>query len=244
MISMENIDLFAAAAEAENSRFEPLAERMRPRNFDEFVGQQSVLGKGCFLRRMIEEDRIPSMILYGPPGTGKTTLAQMIAGLTNSRFQKLNAVASGIADIRTMVKEACEARRYYQKRTIIFIDEIHRFNKGQQDALLPYVEDGRLVLIGATTENPFFEVNHALLSRVRIIQLKMLSDGEIVRVLKMALADKERGLGKEELETSDDVLLGIAQMAGGDARIALNWEAWQPCCRRMHQKKSACLRLI
>ena len=222
MISMENIDLFAAAAEAENSRFEPLAERMRPRNFDEFVGQQSVLGKGRFLRRMIEEDRIPSMILYGPPGTGKTTLAQMIAGLTNSRFQKLNAVASGIADIRTMVKEACEARRYYQKRTIIFIDEIHRFNKGQQDALLPYVEDGRLVLIGATTENPFFEVNHALLSRVRIIQLKMLSDGEIVRVLKMALADKERGLGKEELESSDDVLLGIAQMAGGDARIALN----------------------
>ena len=195
MISMENIDLFAAAAEAENSRFEPLAERMRPRNFDEFVGQQSVLGKGRFLRRMIEEDRIPSMILYGPPGTGKTTLAQMIAGLTNSRFQKLNAVASGIADIRTMVKEACEARRYYQKRTIIFIDEIHRFNKGQQDALL---------------------------SRVRIIQLKMLSDGEIVRVLKIALADKERGLGKEELETSDDVLLGIAQMAGGDARIALN----------------------
>ena len=169
---MEDLDLFAAAAEASDggaaSRFAPLAQRMRPRTFEEFIGQQEAVGPGRFLRRMMEQDHVPSMIFYGPPGTGKTTLAQMIAGLTHSAFQKLNAVASGIADIRAIVKEAEENRKYYQKRTIVFIDEIHRFNKSQQDVLLPYVEDGRLVLIGATTENPFFEVNHALLSRLRV----------------------------------------------------------------------------
>ncbi|MDY3298530.1 replication-associated recombination protein A [Selenomonas sp.] len=203
-------------------RFEPLAQRMRPRTFEEFVGQQEAVGAGRFLRRMMEQDQVPSMILYGPPGTGKTTLAQMIAGLTHSAFRKLNAVASGIADIRAIVKEAEEQRRYHQRRTIVFIDEIHRFNKSQQDVLLPYVEDGRLVLIGATTENPFFEVNHALLSRVRVVRLYKLTDGQLVKILQQALADEERGLGGQHLTAADGVLAAIAQFAGGDARMALN----------------------
>ena len=223
---MEDLDLFAAAAEASEggagTRFAPLAQRMRPRSFSEFIGQQEAVGPGRFLRRMMEQDHVPSMIFYGPPGTGKTTLAQMIAGLTHSAFQKLNAVASGIADIRAIVKEAEENRKYYQKRTIVFIDEIHRFNKSQQDVLLPYVEDGRLVLIGATTENPFFEVNHALLSRLRVVRLQKLTDGQIVRILQQALGDTERGLGAQHLTAEDGVLSSIAQFAGGDARMALN----------------------
>ena len=223
---MEDLDLFAAAAEASEggagTRFAPLAQRMRPRSFSEFIGQQEAVGPGRFLRRMMEQDHVPSMIFYGPPGTGKTTLAQMIAGLTHSAFQKLNAVASGIADIRAIVKEAEENRKYCQKRTIVFIDEIHRFNKSQQDVLLPYVEDGRLVLIGATTENPFFEVNHALLSRLRVVRLQKLTDGQIVRILQQALDDTERGLGAQNLTAEDGVLASIAQFAGGDARMALN----------------------
>ena len=224
----EDYDLFAAAAHnpgadtGSTRRFEPLAQRMRPRNFQEFVGQQQAVGAGKFLRRMIEADNIPSLILYGPPGTGKTTLAQMIAGMTGSHFQKLNAVSSGISDIRAIVKEAEEQRKFYQKRTIVFIDEIHRFNKSQQDVLLPYVEDGRLILIGATTENPFFEVNHALLSRVRIVQLQQLTDGQLVHILQQALTDKERGLGKQDIKVDEEILQALAQMAGGDARIALN----------------------
>lgn len=218
---MESMDLFSATKET-GRQFEPLAQRMRPRNFAEFIGQQSEVGAGKFLRKMIEQDQIPSMILFGPPGTGKTTLAQMIAGMTDSVFKKLNAVAAGIADIRKIVEEAAEARKYYQQRTIIFIDEIHRFNKSQQDVLLPYVEDGRLVLIGATTENPFFEVNHALLSRVRIVKLEKLTDEQLINILENALFDKERGLGKDDLKASKDTLAAIAQFAGGDARMALN----------------------
>lgn len=202
--------------------FEPLAQRMRPRTFAEFIGQQEAVGAGHFLRRMIESDQIPSLIFYGPPGTGKTTLAQMIAQMTHSDFKKLNAVSAGIADIRKIVKEAEEARRFYQRRTIVFIDEIHRFNKSQQDVLLPYVEDGRLVLIGATTENPFFEVNHALLSRVRIVRLRPLTDGQLLAILKRALGDKERGLGSRSITADEGVLPAIAQLANGDARMALN----------------------
>ena len=202
--------------------FEPLAQRMRPRTFAEFIGQQEAVGAGHFLRRMIESDQIPSLIFYGPPGTGKTTLAQMIAAMTDSAFEKLNAVSAGISDLRRIVKEADEARRYYQRRTIVFIDEIHRFNKSQQDVLLPYVEDGRLILIGATTENPFFEVNHALLSRVRIVRLYQLTDAQLVEVLRRALRDEERGLGGQHVEVPDEVLLAMAQIAGGDARMALN----------------------
>ena len=218
---MESMDLFSATKDI-GRKFEPLAQRMRPRNFAEFIGQQSEVGAGKFLRKMIEQDQIPSLILFGPPGTGKTTLAQMIAGMTDSVFKKLNAVAAGIADIRKIVEEAAEARKYYQQRTIIFIDEIHRFNKSQQDVLLPYVEDGRLVLIGATTENPFFEVNHALLSRVRIVKLEKLTDEQLINILENALFDKERGLGKDDLKASKDTLAAIAQFAGGDARMALN----------------------
>lgn len=226
-------DLFSMAEEApagdsgalhsgSQSRYEPLAQRMRPRNFAEFIGQDEAVGEGRYLRKMIEKDQLPSMILYGPPGTGKTTLAQMIAGITDSHFKKLNAVSAGISDIRKIVDEAAEQRRYYQKRTIVFIDEIHRFNKSQQDVLLPYVEDGRLILIGATTENPYFEVNHALLSRVRIVKLYLLRDDELIRIMKQAIGDKDRGLGRQNLSCEDEVMSMMAQLSGGDGRMALN----------------------
>lgn len=219
-------DLFSEAAAREEGRnkakYEPLAQRMRPRNFDEFVGQEDIMGRGKYLRRMIEQDMLPSMILFGPPGTGKTTIAMMIAGITDSHFKRLNAVSSGIADIRKIVEEAAEQRKFYRKRTIVFIDEIHRFNKSQQDVLLPYVEDGRLVLIGATTENPFFEVNHALLSRVRIVRLSALSDKDICSLLKQALNDGERGLGSRSLSCSEQAMTALARLSGGDGRMALN----------------------
>lgn len=218
---MDNMDLFSAAA-ARDKVFEPLAQRMRPRDFGEFIGQGSVTGSGAYLRKMIEKDQVPSLILYGPPGTGKTTLAQIIAEMTDSEFVKLNAVAAGIADIRKIVKEAAEQRSFYQRKTIVFIDEIHRFNKSQQDVLLPYVEDGRLILIGATTENPFFEVNHALLSRVRIVRLQALTVADVEKILANALQDEERGLGRQQVKCAQDVLLTIAEISGGDARVALN----------------------
>lgn len=224
-MAAESLDLFAVAAEQNSGAtraFEPLAQRMRPRNFTEFIGQREAVGSGHFLRQMIERDTITSMIFYGPPGTGKTTLAQMIAGMTGSEFKRLNAVAAGIADIRQIVKDAEETRKYYSRRTIVFIDEIHRFNKSQQDVLLPYVEDGRLILIGATTENPFFEVNHALLSRVRIVRLYQLTDGELAKIIRQALADTERGLGGANITVSDETIAAIASLAGGDARMALN----------------------
>ena len=217
------MDLFSITAQSTNSNsYEPLAQRMRPRNFEEFIGQKEAVGQGKYLRKMIEKDQLPSIILYGPPGTGKTTLAQMIAGITNSNFHKINAVSSGIGDIRKIVEDAAEQRKFYQKRTIIFIDEIHRFNKSQQDILLPYVEDGRLTLIGATTENPFFEVNHALLSRVRIVRLTALGTKEVVLLLQQALEDMERGLGKHHFTCSQETLVAIADFANGDGRMALN----------------------
>nr|WP_182188530.1 replication-associated recombination protein A [Pectinatus frisingensis] len=224
---MESMDLFTSAAlNAEKNAGidsqKPLAVRMRPQAFDEFVGQEDSVGKGRFLRVMIENDRIPSLILFGPPGTGKTTLARMIAVMTKSNFKQLNAVAAGIADIRKVVDEAHEQRKFYQKRTIVFIDEIHRFNKSQQDVLLPYVEDGRIILIGATTENPYFEVNHALLSRVRVVRLHSLSDKQMIIVLQKALCDKKRGLGEYGIGCAEPELTTIAQAAAGDARVALN----------------------
>jgi len=206
--------LFESAAPA------PLAARMRPRSLDEFVGQDHIVGPGKALRRAIESDALPSMILWGPPGTGKTTLAEIVAHSTGATFVALSAVSAGVADLREVVKAAQRARTL-GKRTVLFIDEIHRFNKGQQDAVLPYVEDGTIVLIGATTENPSFEVNGALLSRSRVYVLRALSDDDVALLVDRALADSERGLGRASVALDDDARTALAGLAGGDARVAL-----------------------
>ena len=200
----------------------PLAERMRPRTLDDIVGQDALLAPGRPLREAIDRDRLRSIILWGPPGTGKTTLARVIASATRAHFIAFSAVLSGIKEIRDVMAEAELARRRSGRRTILFIDEIHRFNKAQQDAFLPRVESGDIVLIGATTENPSFEVNSALLSRSKVYVLKPLLLQSIVTILRRALTDTERGLGALQIEASDDALAGIARYANGDARIALN----------------------
>jgi putative ATPase len=211
-----------AAPDPAVDRSAPLAERMRPRTLDEFVGQEALTAPGRPLREAIEHDRLRSIILWGPPGTGKTTLARLIAGVTRAKFVSFSAVLSGIKEIRTVMTEAEESRRLRGRRTILFVDEIHRFNKGQQDAFLPRVEAGDIVLIGATTENPSFEVNSALLSRSKVHVLKPLDPDTVVSILQRALADRERGLGDAGLSADDDALRGIARYANGDARIALN----------------------
>lgn len=200
---------------------EPLASRLRPRTLDEFVGQEEIVGEGTLLRKAIVEDRVPSMILFGPPGSGKTSLAFVIANITKASWERLSAVTAGVAEVRKVIERARERRKMGEK-TILFIDEIHRFNKAQQDALLPAVEDGTVVLIGATTENPFFEVNSPLLSRCRIYMLKPLSEDEVRRILVRALEDKERGLGAEKIILEENTLDLIASLSNGDARIALN----------------------
>ena len=200
---------------------EPLAYRMSPRSLDEYVGQEHILGKGKMLRRMIEADRLSSIILYGPPGTGKTALARLIAHTTASGFSKMNAVTAGVGDIKRVISDTQNLILNPSGRTVLFIDEIHRFNKLQQDALLPHVEDGTLILIGATTENPFFEVNKALISRSTVLALKPLTESDIIRILKMALTDKQRGLGNELITITDEALSYIANLSNGDARIAL-----------------------
>jgi putative ATPase len=216
------LNMFAEAAKARAERHAPLAARMRPRSLDEFVGQEHIVGRGRALRRAIEEDRLPSLVLWGPPGSGKTTLARIIASLTKSDFELVSAVSSGVADLRRVVAEAADRLGETGQRTILFIDEIHRFNKAQQDVVLPYVEDGTITLIGATTENPSFEVISPLLSRSRVFRLEPLSSEQVDGIMRAALADAERGLGAMKIEIADDVLATLAGVVGGDARIALN----------------------
>ncbi|MGN1010585.1 MAG: AAA family ATPase, partial [Clostridia bacterium] len=200
----------------------PLAARMRPRNLCEYMGQKEVLGEGTLLRKAIEEDVLGSLILFGPPGCGKTTLAEVIAAVTKAFFVPMSAISAGKADILTVVREAENRLRYDDKKTILFIDEIHRFNKSQQDALLPSVEQGKITFIGATTENPYFEVNRALISRARIIPLQPLTKEDIKDILIGALEDPDRGLGKYHVEYDDEPLDILAELSGGDARVALN----------------------
>ncbi|HML87281.1 MAG TPA: replication-associated recombination protein A [Methylomusa anaerophila] len=219
---MFNTNLFGEDNNNKNFRTSPLAVRMRPRSLEEFIGQEHMLNPGTFLRRAIENDNLPSIILFGPPGTGKTTLALIIAKTTGARFEKLNAVTAGIADIRKIVESARERLRLHQGHTILFIDEIHRFNKSQQDALLPHVENGTVTLIGATTENPYFEVNSPLLSRTRIVRLQKLARDAIIKILFQAINDPERGLGSSNIKYDDATLMTIAEISGGDARVALN----------------------
>ena len=182
------MDLFDHAAEEEIARSQPLAARMRPRTLDEFIGQSHIVGPGKLLRRAIEADQLSSLLFYGPPGTGKTTLARIIANSTNAHFIAINAVLAGVKEIRESIAEAQNQRRMFQRRTILFVDEVHRFNKAQQDALLPHVENGTIILVGATTENPYFEVNKALVSRSRVFQLEPLSAEELREVARQALA--------------------------------------------------------
>lgn len=216
------MDLFDYMREKEQEKEAPLASRMRPTVLDEVVGQQHIIGKDKLLYRAIMADKLGSVIFYGPPGTGKTTLAKVIANTTSAEFKQINATVAGKKDMETVVSEAKETLGMYQKKTILFIDEIHRFNKGQQDYLLPYVEDGTITLIGATTENPYFEVNGALLSRSRIFELKALEKADIRTLIHRAVYDKEKGMGAFHAEIDDEAEEFLADMAGGDARNALN----------------------
>jgi putative ATPase len=216
-------DLFDHAMKQSLKTEAPLAARMRPRTLDEYVGQEDILGEGKLLRRAIEADRLfSSIILWGPPGTGKTTLAMVIANHTQSHFETLSAVLDGVARLREVVNEALERRRLYNKRTLLFVDEVHRWNKAQQDALLPHVENGTVTLIGATTENPYFEVIGALVSRSRVFQLFPLREQDVRTVLQRALTDKECGLGNFKTKVDEEALAHLIHVAGGDARNALN----------------------
>ena len=216
-------DLFDHAMKERMEQEAPLAARMRPRNLDEFVGQAAIVGEGRLLRRAIQADRLfSSILLWGPPGSGKTTLAQVIANHTQSQFETLSAVLAGKAELRKIIHEAQERRRLYNRRTILFVDEVHRWNKAQQDALLPHVENGTLTLVGATTENPYFEVIGALVSRSRIFQLRPLRDQDVALILENALSDPERGYGERSIQLDPPARDHLILVAGGDARNALN----------------------
>jgi putative ATPase len=217
------MDLFTHAMHQQMKSEAPLAARLRPRTLDEYIGQEHILGKGKLLRRAIEADRLfSSILLWGPPGTGKTTLAMVIANQTKSHFETLSAVLSGKAELRKVIDEALERRKLYQRRTVLFVDEVHRWNKAQQDALLPHVENGTVTLIGATTENPYFEVIGALVSRSRVFQLRPLTEEEMKRVLLAALQDEDRGYGRRSVRIDEEALGHLVRVAGGDARNALN----------------------
>ena len=216
------MDIFDYHAQKASDATRPLAERMRPRDLDEFVGQQHAVAEGSIIRSAIEQDRIFSMILWGPPGCGKTTLARIIASATRSFFIHFSAVLAGVKEIRGVIAEAQNQQKLYRKRTILFVDEIHRFNKSQQDAFLHHVESGLITLIGATTENPSFEVISPLLSRCRVITLKMLAAEDIAEIIHQTLKDSERGLGALGVQLEDDALTHLIRIADGDARMALN----------------------
>ena len=216
------MDMFEQKAEEVKGQEAPLATRMRPATFDDFVGQEHIVGRGRVLRKAIEAGQLPSFILWGPPGSGKTTLAFIIANSTNSHFSPISAVSAGVSDLRRIIEEAKERRKMYQKRTILFIDEIHRFNKAQQDAVLPFVEDGTITLIGATTENPSFEVISPLLSRCQVITLNPLTNDEINIILLRALKDKLKGLGTLNVELAPEASSHLITMSNNDARVALN----------------------
>ena len=216
------MDLFEEKIREELRRTAPLADRMRPESLDDFMGQADIVGQGKLLRSAIERDEIPSMIFWGPPGCGKTSLAKVIAKLTKSSFYEFSAATGGVKEVKAVIAEADERRRLHNTRTIFFIDEIHRFNKSQQDTFLPFVENGTITLIGATTENPSFEVNSALLSRCRVFVLKALDADDIEALSMKALSDKERGLGKMKIKINPESIRFLSEMANGDARSALN----------------------
>ncbi|MCX5780804.1 MAG: replication-associated recombination protein A [Firmicutes bacterium] len=216
------MDLFAMSNAAQKEAHAPLAWRMRPQELDEVAGQSHIIGPGAPLRNAIEKDQLHSLVLYGPPGTGKTSIARIIARMTNSHFEYMQAVTAGVSDIRKAASDAQDRLKYYQQKTILFVDEIHRFNKSQQDVLLPFVEDGTLILVGATTENPLYELNTALLSRMKLYILEALSFQDIAQIIDNALQDKVRGLGNLDITLSEESLAILIQAAQGDARMALN----------------------
>ena len=216
------MDLFDYMREKEQEKESPLASRMRPSTLEEVVGQQHIIGRDKLLYRAIKADKLSSVIFYGPPGTGKTTLAKVIANTTSAEFKQINATVAGKKDMEEVVRQAKDLQGMYGKKTILFIDEIHRFNKGQQDYLLPFVEDGTVILIGATTENPYFEVNGALLSRSSVFELKPLEKEDIKTLLRRAVNDTDKGMGSFHAAIDDDALEFLADLSGGDARNALN----------------------
>ena len=216
------MDLFSSIQESEQQQNQPLAYRMRPRTLDEYIGQEAIIGQGRLLRRAIQADQLSSVIFYGPPGTGKTTLARVIANTTKRHFSTLNAVLSGVKELRYEIEQARERLELYSRKTILFVDEVHRWNKSQQDALLPWVENGTVILIGATTENPYFEVNAALVSRSRIFQLKSLTNNDLMAIAHQAIKDKERGYGSYSVSFEKGALEHLVEVASGDARSLLN----------------------